>query len=315
LGLTACDETIIVGYNDVGLLISPESCGPNASFRACTTETCVVSQLGTAQLGRETIAVDADALYFIAPTDVLARMPKDGGPILELATGALKLQRLTLDQTTLYWTNFDGEVFRVPKDGSAPATLLTKVMAHPISIAADDAHLYLAMTDSGEIAMVTKREGTATLLAGQGTPVDLGIDGEHVWWIDQGDPGMANGGLVRVPRGDLTNPEIVLSGLEEPLALGVTRDAILWATYDKVFRLSRTGGPPRTYAIALGQPKGVTEFDGVIYAAGMGGLFRVQVDDGAALLLDLRGMTGLTLGCDGLYGVGWFESILVRYGR
>lgn len=315
LALAACDATIVVGYNDVGLLISPERCGPDATFLACGTESCVVSQLSAAQLGKETVAVDDDALYFVASEDVLVKMPKNGGPLVELATGVYQLERLTLDETNVYFTIFNGEIWRVPKDGSAPASIVAKVMAHPISIAGDDTHLYLAMTDSGEVAMVSKRDGAPTILAGQGTPVDLGIDGEHVWWIDQGQPGTATGALVRAPRGDLARPEIVLSGLEEPLALGVTRDAILWATYDKVFRLPRTGGPPQEYAVALGEPKGITEFDGVVYAAGMTGLFRVQVNDGASLLLDPRGFTGLALGCDGLYAIGWFESILVRYGR
>jgi hypothetical protein len=312
-GLFACDVSVTVGYN-AGGLVSPASCPDDASFRACTTEPCVVSEVAEAQMGEETVAVDAEFLYFLSPTDVLGRVPKGGGTVVELATVGPNLERMTLDEDNVYWTDYDGGIGRVPKAGGA-ATFVATIFGNPIPIASHGDDLYVAMTNSGEIAKVTKSSGAETRLAGQNGPVDLGVDNEHVYWINQGQSGAATGELVRAPLGNLAAAEVIATNLEEPLALGVTSDAIVWATYDRVFRLSRQGGEPQVFEAAFGEPKGVTEFDGILYAAGQEGVFRIRVADGNTLAVDPRGFTGLTLGCDGLYLVGWFDAILVRYGR
>jgi hypothetical protein len=274
----------------------------------------VVSEIGTAQMGKETVAVDAAFIYFVSPDDVLAKIPKAGGAVVELATVVPNLERITLDEANIYWTEFDGNIHRVPKSGGG-SEIVTKIFGHPVPIASHEDDLYVALTDSGEVAKVTKSTGAETKLAGQNWPVDLGLDGEHVWWINQGQSGALNGELVRAPLGNLAAAEVVLTGLEEPIVLGVASDAIVWATYDKVFRLPRQGSEPQVFEAPFGDPKGVTEFDGVLYVAGEAGVYRVGVADGAALALDPRGFTGLTLGCDGLYLVGWYEAVLLRYGR
>ena len=145
--------------------------------------------------------------------------------------------------------------------------------------------------------------------------MDLGVDAEHVYWINQGIAGAATGELVRAPLGNLEDAEVVRSGLEDPLRLGVTADAIVWATYDRVFRLPRGGGEPQMFEAEFGDPKGVTEFDGILYAAGAAGFFRIRLADGDALALDRRSITGLATACDGIYLVGWYEPLLLRYGR
>jgi hypothetical protein len=309
--LAACDVSVTVGYNDA--LVPGASCTDDAPLRACSTETCVVTELTAAQMGKETLAVDAEHIYFITETDVISSMPKGGGQVVELATVAPSLERLTVDEENVYWTEFDGRILRVPKTGG-PTESVTEIFGHPTAIASHVGDLYLVMTDSGEVAKVTKSSGATTTLAGQGAPIDLGLDSEHVYWINQGQPGEANGELVRAPLGDLTSAEVILSSLDEPLVLGVTEDAILWATYDKVFRLSRDGGDPQLFEAPIGEPKGVTELGGTLYVAGETGVYRIRVGDGDALALDGRGMTGLALACDGLYAVGWFEPILLRYG-
>jgi DNA-binding beta-propeller fold protein YncE len=310
--VAGCDVSVTVGYNGEGL--SPgQSCSESAPLRACSSEPCVVSELGSAQMGKETLAVDADTIYFISEPNVLSKVPKGGGDVVALTSVHASLERMTLDDDNVYWTEFDGRIFRVPKAGG-DAVNVTTIIGHPVPIALDGDDLYVAMTDSGEVAKIDKRTGATTSLAGLGAPTDLAVDGAHVYWINQGDPGGATGELVRAPLGDLTGAEVMLSGLEEPLALGVTSDSILWATYDRVSRLSRAGGDPEVFEVPFEEPKGVTEIGGVIYVAGALGLFRIDVDDGAVLALDARGFTGIALACDGLYGVGWFESVLIRFG-
>src|SRR5687768_3878189 len=105
-GLAACDVSVTVGYN-AGGLASPASCPDDALLRACTTEPCVVTELATAQMGEETLAVDAEFLYFVSPTDVIGRVPKGGGTVVELATVVPNLERMTVDEENVYWTEFD----------------------------------------------------------------------------------------------------------------------------------------------------------------------------------------------------------------
>lgn len=310
-GLGACDVSVTVGYNDAA--IGPgASCASDAPIRSCLGETCVVSELGAAQIGKETLAVDDESIFFITDTNVISRMPKAGGDAVPLTQVAANLERMVLDDDYVYWTEFDGRILRAPKAGGE-TTSVTDIFGHPVPIALHEGDLYVAMTDSGEIATIDKVTGATTSLAGEGAPIDLAVDGEHVYWIDQGEVGGASGRLVRAPLGDLTETEEVLTGLEEPLVLGITSESILWASYDKVFRLSREGGDPQEIDVPFGEPKGVTEIGGVIYAAGATGLFRVQAAGGEPLTLDGRGFTGIALACDGLYAVGWFEPILVRY--
>lgn len=309
--LTACDVSVTVGYNDA--LVPGLSCPADAPVRTCGSESCVVSELTASQIGKETLAVDDESIFFITDADTISRASKSGADVVDLAVAAPSLERMTLDDEFVYWTEYDGRIFRVPKAGGE-TTSVTDFFGNPESIALFENDLYIAMPDSGEIAKIDKVSGATTSLAGQGAPVDLDVDSEHVYWLDRGEPGGATGQLVRAPLGDLGRAEVILSDLTEPLALGITSDSILWATYDRVFRLAREGGEPQVFEVPFDEPKGVTEIDGTIYVVGQTGLFRVQVDSGDALALDARGFTGLALACDGLYAVGWFEPILVRYG-
>lgn len=309
----ACDVAVTVGYNEVGV-VSPQSCPSDARLRECSGENCVVAELSAAQMGRETLAVDAEHIYFVRPDNVIARMPVLGGPMEDLTSVDAGLERITIDDAFVYWTEHNATILRVPKTGG-DAALVKTIFGNPVSIAAHADELYVAMPEQGVVAMVSKTTGAETRLAGQDRPVDLGVDAEHVYWINEGIAGAATGELVRAPLGNLEDAEVIRSGLADPLALGVTADAIVWATYDRVFRLPRGGGEPQMFEVELGEPKGVTEFDGILYVAGAAGFIRIRLADGDALALEGRSITGLATACDGIYLVGWYEPLLFRYGR
>lgn len=317
----ACDVAVTVGYNEVGV-VSPQSCPADALLRECSGQGCVVAELSAAQMGRETLAVDAEHIYFLRPDNVIARMPVLGGPMEDLTSVDAGLERLTIDDEFVYWTEHNATILRVPKTGG-DAELVKTIFGNPVSIAAHGDELYVALPEQDVVAMVSKRTGAETRLAGQDGPADLGVDAEHVFWINQGIAGAATGELVRAPLGNLEDAEVLRSGLADPLSLGVTADAIVWATYDRVFRLPRGGDEPQMFEVqpsaedpsGLGEPKGVTEFDGILYVAGAGGFFRIRVADGDVLALEGRSITGLATACDGIYLVGWYEPLLFRYGR
>lgn len=312
--LAACDVAVTVGYNESPAVVSPETCPSDARLRECSQEGCVVAELSAAQMGRETIAVDAEHIYFLRPDNVIARMPTLGGPIEDLTSVDAGLQRLTIDDEFVYWTQYNATISRVPKTGG-DAELVKTIFGNPSSIAAHDDLLYVALPEQNEVVTVSKHTGAEMRLPGQARPMDLGVDTEHVYWINQGIAGAATGELVRAPLGGLADAEVIVSDLEFPIRLGVTADAIVWATFDRVFRLPRGGDEPQLFEAELGDPKGVTEFDGILYVAGAAGFLRIRVADGDALALHGQSITGLATACDGIYLVGWYEPLLFRYGR
>jgi hypothetical protein len=123
-GLAACDVSSIVGYNEGALGL--EACPPESSIRACSSGACVVTELAEAEMGVETVGVDAESVYFLTSRTALARH--------------------------VYWTEYGNFVRRVPKAGGATADV-TEVFGHPKSIAVDAEHVYFVVADTGEIAM------------------------------------------------------------------------------------------------------------------------------------------------------------------
>ena len=315
LGLGACDVSSTVGYNEGALPLGPGgSCAPDASLRACSTGNCVVTEVSAAEPGVETLAVDSESIFFLSGASVLATRPIAGGPLVELTAELDQLQQLTIDADHVYWTEFDGRVRSLPKAGGA-ITEVTSVFGHPSSIAADAEHVYLVLPESGEVAMAPKPSGAATRLGGQNVPFAIAVDAEHVYWINQGTAGASDGELVRAPRGDLTGAEVIVSGLDAPVALALTSDAVVWATFDTIFTAPKAGGSPATIAGGFGEAKAIAAFDGTAYLAGAGGLTRTGMADGSTLLLEARALTSVALGCDGVFATGWYEPFLLRYGR
>src|SRR5262249_12818126 len=65
-------------------------------------------------LGPFALTVDADRLYW-ADQGAIRSMPKNGGPIVDLAMGAASVSELAVDDTHVYWSvqghnDHDGEV-------------------------------------------------------------------------------------------------------------------------------------------------------------------------------------------------------------
>jgi len=315
LGLCACDVSSTVGYNDGALSVGPgASCPADASLRVCSSGDCVVTEVSAAEQGVETVAVDADGIFFVSALNVLARRPIGGGPLVELTTELDQMEQLTIDADRVYWTEFDGKVRSLPKTGG-PTLDVTSVFGHPTSIALDAEHVYVVLPESGEVAMAPIPSGPETHLAGENVPIAIAADAEHVYWLDQGQPGAANGELVRAPRGDLSSAEVLLSNLDAPVAIALTSDAVLWATFDSIFTVPKAGGSAAAIAGGFGEAKAIAAFDGIVYLAGQGGLTRTTMADGATLLLEPRPMTSLGMGCDGVFATGWADPVLIRYGK
>ena len=312
VALCACDVSSTVGYNDQPLV--PGGCVPDASLHACASGGCVVTDLFAALHGIVTMAVDADDAYFVSAPGVLAKRPVGGGKLVELSDQLDQMQRITVDADHVYWTEFDGRVRGVPKAGG-PIVDVTKVFGHPTSITADADDLYFVMPPTGEIVMAPTPSGMATRLDGQAAPQAIALDGENVYWVNQGDAGAANGKLVRAPRGNLTAAEVVASNLDAPVTLALSDDAVFWTSSAALYTVPKAGGSPARIADGFNEPKNVAELDGFVYVVGLSGFTRTAVHGGATELLDGRWMSSMALGCDGIYATGWTDDVMIRYGK
>jgi hypothetical protein len=68
------------------------------------------------------IAMDARTL-FVATTDRLVRLEKDGTGLVELATGQPAIQSVALDATNVYWSNASGGMWTADKVAGKPRQL------------------------------------------------------------------------------------------------------------------------------------------------------------------------------------------------
>ncbi len=217
-----------------------------------------------------------------------------------------------MDEEYVYTTEFQIGVRRVKKSGG-PSELVMRPKGTFTVMALGRDHVYVALTGENQIAMVAKAGGQPTLLAGQTAPSAIAADDRHVYWVNQGSQSLATGELVRAALGDLTQTEILLSGLETPNALAVGAEYVFFASGSRVFRVSKAGGDAELVADDFGPIKTMAAQRDTVYLAGMAGLGRAQV--GAAThVADSRGMLAIAANCEGAFATGWFESLLVRYG-
>jgi hypothetical protein len=134
-----------------------------------------------------------------------------------------------------------------------------------------------------------------------------------VYWVNEGS-GASGGELMRAPLGDLTDAEMLLSGLDSPNAVAVGDEDVFFAAEARVFKVSKAGGDAEPFADDFGPLKTMVAHRDTVYLAGMNGLGRARAGE-ATEVLDPRGMLGVAVSCQGVFATGWFESLLVKYGR
>jgi hypothetical protein len=306
--LSACSVDATVGYNESA---PGSSCAVDA-LSPCNDAGCGVTQVFDAPRGSTTLSVDETDIYFLTSAQSLGKRPIDGGEILELARADSVLVGLAGDATHVYWTELDGEVRGVSKAGGARFDA-SYVFGNPGDITLDSTHLYWVFPEFGQVAMAPKPTGEATHISGQDVPIAITTDRTHVYWVNAGT-GAGAGQLVRAARAELTSAEVLLTGLDAPVAVGVSDAAVFWASKTAVFRLLKGETAARAVATGFSEVKGIGVTGDTVYGVGMEGLWRVPAAGGAWQVLERRPMSAMALGCSGVFANGWFENVLVRYG-
>ncbi len=146
------------------------------------------TELATRQGTLTDVAVGPHAVYWSAIGQEAIRSLPDGGEIATIAIGAHAVS-LSVVGTTAYWADAllrdDGAgIFRLDQ-GRAPVELARS--PSPVAAVADDRHVYWSDDATGTIRRVSIAGGEATVIAtGQGSPSELAIDNQAVYWITEG---------------------------------------------------------------------------------------------------------------------------------
>ncbi len=307
--LPACDVSSTVGFNTAAL--AGTSCAQGSPISVCSTGTCVATVIGNGRTGSWAVAVDDEFVFFERTPTILSKVPIGGGPVTDVRTDLDRIWMAAVDEEYVYTTEYELGVRRVKKSGG-PTELVMRPMGTFTTLALSHDNIYVALTGENQIAMVAKAGGQPTLLAGQTAPTSIAVDDQHVYWVNQGSEGLAAGEVVRAQLGDLTQTEVLASGLDFPNALAVGAQHVFFASGSQVFRVSKAGGQAELVEDDFGPVKSMAAYGDTVYLAGMGGLGRARAG-AATYLAETRGMLGLTATCEGVFATGWGESLLVRF--
>ncbi len=178
------------------------------------------------------LAVDATQVYLLrqsATSATLGRASKVDGSnsanvgVLLSATNA---QGLALDGSYLYAVNGTEIRFFQPSDLNAFGAQLTNTLTAGAAVVSDGDNLFVADPGSSAIDVVTKSTQTMKPLAVSGTPVDIALDTDYVYFA-------ANTSVGRVSR---------TTGVVEPIAGGgLTGAAGVAVDANNVYYTSTTG--------------------------------------------------------------------------
>ena len=304
--LSGCDQSSVVGHNESTL--AALYCSENSPIARCDEGSCVVRDLEPAQVGSTAIAVDVEHVYNLREANAIVKTPVGGGPVVDFATSEQGVSRMAVDAEHLYWSEFGRRIFRAPKAGGK-REVVADIDGHPTVLALDETRVYAALTDTNQLAMVPKAGGSATFLP-QPAPFWVATDRTHIYWINQGN-GPNSGELLRAPLGELARAEVLLDGLDEPVALALSEGDAYVAVGSELLRVAKSGGSAEVVLTELYESKSVATYSDSVYVTSLAGLIRLRA--GEATTLDTRTTLGLGVSCSGVFATGWLVEALLRY--
>jgi len=151
------------------------------------------------------LAADENSVYWLQADGVLAKVPRKGGPRVELAPrladpNPLPLVRsgsIVADRETVYFATFcmeagmpTGVVWAVPRDGGTPK-ILASYPGETVLLAVDDARVYALHAEPfhsrGGIDVFSKRINYRAKVADVRYATGLAVDDFNVYWFDTED--------------------------------------------------------------------------------------------------------------------------------
>jgi hypothetical protein len=189
--------------------LGPLDCAP-CPAGGCAPATVVSGKEAALATG---LAVTDEGLYWTSRTGgTVMRLPAGGGPAQVLAkaqspvavavsgvlgSGLAGAGGIVLHGASAFWTeqgdgNQNGNVDMSPKSGGGLVRIASALQL-PTAVAADDLYVYWTEADAtaGKVRRCPYAAGFCNspqdLATGLAAPIDLGLAGGRVYWIDEGD--------------------------------------------------------------------------------------------------------------------------------
>jgi sugar lactone lactonase YvrE len=304
--LTSSFEHLGDGVPDSGAADARDA-DADAEAGACATLPCAPEVVVSNQKHPRHIALDGDYVYFGDTTaGSVFRAPKNGGPVIPIATAQNSPQGIAVDTTRVFWTENTGTVHSCPLAGcGAPDTLAT-TEGITYGIALDASFVYWG-TDVAS-AVVRRREKTAaspaeTIASAQDYVIDIAVDDSHVYWTNSG------GSVARAPKLAGATAQTLAPGELQPFGIALDANYVYFTARASgmVKRVLKTGGPVTTIASAQNRPEGIAVDADTVYWANNG--LAGQAD---GVLMSARGASAPTPAMPEPVAVNQREPFAVR---
>jgi hypothetical protein len=183
------------------------SCPNDCQGSACVSGVCAAPPvvLATGAGADRALVMDATSLYVVWD-DTLQRVPKDGGPVVELAAlpdAFGSTRALAVAGNDVYVAPF-GAVLRVDKDTGATQQVASPTSTHAMAVAGD--HLYY--TSNSELRRLQLPDGPEETVASEPDVLQgIASDGITLYWIA--------GPALRSRPLDMSAPAVTLTGVWE----------------------------------------------------------------------------------------------------
>jgi hypothetical protein len=249
----------------LGTVNAVPSCG------GATKTLVTTSALGSSTLIPAGIAVQGGDVYFTTQDPwnpdgndgAVWKVPVAGGTPTRLVQDLDRPGPIVVTAATMVWINSwktfsaDGQILQAPLDGRS-MTVLASAQNGPLALAFGGGTAVWTISgyvDSERGSIVETPVGGGVvdgIVAGLGVPVGVAVEGTYVYWVDQGDPNVANSGRVMKtpldPKAAADPIKLVSGGAPQGIAVDAAHVYFTDSQSQSVNMVALAGGATTTLA-------------------------------------------------------------------
>jgi hypothetical protein len=278
------------------------ACGHSCNGGDCQNGQCTIVDLASSQTGAKGIAVDPDAIFYLATNGVLRldRKASSKPSLIAPTTNAVALNT-ALDKTNAYWIESAGStslIHTVPKIGGTIATIATQ-QNDPLGVAVSPTDVYWTNANTVVTAPKTAMSSTGTVFASGTGPVGIAIDATDVYWTEVSS--------AMVWKRPLAGGSATMLDSSQTGAWGIALGSgfVCWVaqTDGNVMMVPTGGGKHVTIASAQQKPTYIAAVGNDVYWTADDGVWKATVGSGAPTLI-AKQQTATSIAADAA-GVYW----------